>query len=170
MSNAKQIQEANADFVSSRTTGQLPLPPARKLAIVTCMDARIVPYQALGIKEGDSHVIRNAGGRAPEALRSLIISQQLLATTEIVLIQHTDCGMLTFTTEQARGLVSKNLNLEPSSQAHKYIQSLDFLDFPDLEKNVKEDVEFLRSNELIANKTISGFVYDVGLGKLKKVA
>lgn len=113
------------------------------------MDARIIPETAFGVKEGEAHVIRNAGGRAPEALRSLIISQQLLGTQEIFVVQHTDCGMLTFTTDQARGLVSKNLNLSSSGPASSTLSSLDFLDFPDLEKNVKEDVDFLKSNELV---------------------
>lgn len=125
------------------------MPPSKKVAILTCMDARILPETVLGLGEGEAHVIRNAGGRAPEALRSLLISQQLLGTQEILVIQHTDCGMLTFTTEQAKSLIGKNLNLSADSKAHSTLTSLDFLDFPNLEKNVEEDVEYLKSNELI---------------------
>lgn len=125
------------------------MPPSKKVAIVTCMDARIVPEIAFGIKEGEAHVIRNAGGRAPEALRSLIISQQLLGTEEVILIQHSDCGMLTFTSDQAKQLVGNNLNLSSGSKAHSTLNSLDFLDFSDLESNVKADVDFIKSNELI---------------------
>lgn len=125
------------------------MPPSKKVAIVTCMDARIVPEIAFGIKEGEAHVIRNAGGRAPEALRSLIISQQLLGTEEVILIQHSDCGMLTFTSDQAKQLVGNNLNLSSGSKAHSTLNSLDFLDFSDLKSNVKADVDFIKSNELI---------------------
>lgn len=149
MSATQHYVEQNKAYSSTRTAEQLPMPPSKKIAIVTCMDARIIPETAFGVKEGEAHVIRNAGGRAPEALRSLIISQQLLGTQEIFVVQHTDCGMLTFTTDQARGLVSKNLNLSSSGPASSTLSSLDFLDFPDLEKNVKEDVDFLKSNELV---------------------
>ena len=135
-------------------------------------------------------MIRNAGGRAPEALRSLIISQQLLGTQEILVIQHSDCGMLTFTTDQARSLVAKNLNLSSSGKAASTLNQLDFLDFANLEENVKADVEFLKSNELIkvrwvcaganerSNRTllpsqsdkVTGWIYDVKTGALSQVA
>jgi carbonic anhydrase len=192
MSATQHYVDSNKQYASTRSTGQLPMPPSKKVAILTCMDARILPEAALGLSEGEAHVIRNAGGRAPEALRSLIISQQLLGTQEILLIQHTDCGMLTFTTEQARDLVGKNLNLDAKSKAHLTLTSLDFLDFPDLEKNVKEDVQYLKSNELIKvgdpfqsragidqgltlisfpqSDKITGWVYDVKSGALSQVA
>lgn len=111
----------------------------------------------LGLKEGESHVIRNAGGRAPEAIRSLVISQQLLGTKEILVIQHTDCGMLTFTTEQARNLVTTNLSLQSGSTSKNYIDNLNFLDFSNLEANIKSDVDFLKSNELIRVSSDSVF-------------
>ena len=101
---------------------------------------------ALGIKEGEAHIVRNAGGRAPEALRSIIISQQLLATKEILVIQHTDCGMVTFTADQARELIGKNLQLPLHSNGKQILDRLDFLEFPEVEKNVKADVDFLRNN------------------------
>jgi carbonic anhydrase len=109
MSASKEFEKANAKYVSSFKKGDLALPPARSVAVIVCMDARIDPAAALGLQEGDAHVpspqklviqvIRNAGGRASEALRSVIISQQLLGTKEIVVIHHTDCGMLTFSNE-----------------------------------------------------------------------
>lgn len=141
-------------------------------------------------------MIRNAGGRAPEALRSLLISQQLLNTQEILVIQHTDCGMLTFTADQARQLVANNLALEPGSQAAKTLNELQFLEFANLEANVKADVEFLKKNELIKvrlfvrrrllrtyvcadpldipfflqSEKLTGYIYDVKTGALTQVA
>lgn len=97
MSAADEFVEANGRYAAQFKKGDLPLPPARKVAVVACMDARLDPARALGLEEGDAHVIRNAGGRASDALRSLIISQQLLGTREVVVVHHTDCGMLTFT-------------------------------------------------------------------------
>lgn len=171
MSATEHYVSANKAFQTSRGSGeQLPMPPSKKVAIVTCMDARIVPAEALGVKEGEAHVIRNAGGRAPEALRSLIISQQLLGTQEIILVQHSDCGMLTFKTEDARQIVSKNLNLSSSGKGATTLNQLDFLDFPNLEDNVKADVEYLKSNELIKSDKITGWVYDVKTGALSQIA
>ncbi|UZJ52823.1 hypothetical protein CBS101457_002143 [Exobasidium rhododendri] len=171
MSATQSYVEANKAFQTSRGPGeQLPMPPSKKIAIVTCMDARIIPAEAFGVKEGEAHVIRNAGGRASDALRSLIISQQLLGTQEIVLIQHTDCGMLTFTTPQARELVTKNLNLSSDGKGATTLNQLDFLDFPKVENNVKADVEFLKSNELIKTEKITGWVYDVKTGALSQIA
>lgn len=118
------------------------------------MDARIIPSEQLGIKEGDSHVIRNAGGRTPDALRSLIISQQLLGTQEIVVIQHTDCGMVTFKSKDAIEITKKNLNLS----SHPALDTLDFLEFPEVEENVRKDVEWLKNNELIKSEKVSGWV------------
>ncbi|KAK0518296.1 hypothetical protein OC835_007893 [Tilletia horrida] len=123
------------------------------------MDARVVPEAALGIKEGEAHVIRNAGARAPDAIRSLVISQQLLATEEIVVIGHTDCGMETFTTEQARGIVSKGLALDADSEGAKQVGALEFQEFPKVHGNVKDDVAFLKSHPLIKpDSKISGWV------------
>ncbi|CEH17338.1 cynT, can [Ceraceosorus bombacis] len=171
MSVAKEVANANQEFVSSRKTGQLPLPPARKLTVLTCMDARIDPVAAFGIKEGDAHVIRNAGARAPDAVRSLVISQQLLGTDTILVIGHSDCGMLTFQTPQAREIVAKQQGSHLDSKGKAELDSLNFLEFPDLHSNVASDVAFLKSNTLIKpNTDISGWVYDVGSGKLSQVA
>lgn len=107
MSIAQEFEKANTHYSSNFTKRDLPLPPARKVAVVICMDARIDPAASLGLTEGDAHVIRNAGGRASDALRSVIISQRLLGTREIVVVHHTDCGMLTFSDNDLRGIVAK---------------------------------------------------------------
>ncbi len=132
------------------------------------MDARIDPAAAYGISLGDAHVIRNAGGSARDALRSLVISEQLLGTTEILLIKHTGCGMLTFKNEDATGIVKKGLGEE----AHAELKAFggDFLAFPKLEVAVQDDVEFLKKSKLIPdNIKISGWVYEVETGKVRSV-
>ena len=126
----------------------------------------IDPAAAYGISLGDAHVIRNAGGNARDALRSLVISEQLLGTTEILLIKHTGCGMLTFTNEDAHAVVEKNLGSEGKTE----LASLDFQPFPDLEKAVESDVEFLKkSNAIPDSVTVSGWVYEVETGKVKHI-
>jgi len=162
MSASDELLKANAEYVRTFDRGDLPLPPARKLAIVTCMDARIVPSRAFGIEEGDAHVIRNAGGRARDALRSLVISQRLLGTNEIAVIHHTDCGMVTFTNSDLHAKVKSDLGADASN--------IDFLPFTDIEESVREDVAFLLSSPLIPGDVIiRGFVYDVRSGKLNEV-
>jgi carbonic anhydrase len=131
---------------------------------VTCMDARIDPAAAYGINLGDAHVIRNAGGNARDALRSIIISNQLLGTNEIILIKHTGCGMLTFKNEDALALVEKNLGKE----ARDELSGLDFQPFSDLDGAVKDDVAYLKDSKAVADSTkISGWVYDVETGKVR---
>jgi carbonic anhydrase len=162
MSGIDDLLQANAEYARTFDLGDLPIPPARRLAIVTCMDARILPSRAFGIEEGDAHIIRNAGGRAQEALRSLVISERLLGTNEIVIIHHTNCGMLTFTNAQLQAKVKQDLGADASH--------IDFLPFTDLEESVREDVSFLISSPLIpSNVTVRGFVYDVRTGKLTEV-
>lgn len=113
--NQKNVEAASASYSSSFKMGHLALPPAKKYLVLTCMDARIDPAQAFGIGLGDAHVIRNAGGSAVDGLRSIIISEQLLGTTEIILVKHTGCGMVTFQNEDAYALVEQNLGYaEPS--------------------------------------------------------
>ena len=130
------------------------------------MDARIDPAQAYGISLGDAHVIRNAGGNAKDALRSIIISNQLLGTTEILVIKHTYCGMLTFKNEDARAVVEKNLGAE----AGKEVASLDFQPFPDLQDAVRHDVEFLKGSSVVSSEvTVSGWIYNVESGEVNKV-
>lgn len=136
------------------------------MCAVTCMDARIDPASAFGISLGDAHVIRNAGGSAREALRSLVISEQLLGTTEIVLIKHTGCGMLTFSNQDALGVVAQNLGAEGEAE----LDGLDFLPFGNLEQGVKDDVAFLKGSKAIPDSvSVSGWIYEVETGKVKSV-
>lgn len=145
------------------------MPPAKKYLVLTCMDARIDPAQAFGIELGDAHVIRNAGASAKDALRSIIISEQLLGTTEIVLVKHTGCGMLTFKHEDAVGVVEKNLGSDAAQELKTKVP--DFLPFPELEGAVKDDIKFLKETKLVPDSvTISGWIYECETGKTKHVA
>ncbi|KGQ82874.1 carbonic anhydrase [Candida albicans SC5314] len=161
MSIAQEFEKANTHYSSNFTKGDLPLPPARKVAVVICMDARIDPAASLGLTEGDAHVIRNAGGRASDALRSVIISQRLLGTREIVVVHHTDCGMLTFSDNDLRGIVAK--------ETGHNVDHFAFLPFGDLEKSVKDDVEFFKRNPLVLDVPVTGYIYDVKSGAINKV-
>jgi len=167
----ENLVEKNAAYASSFTKGYLALPPAKHYAVVTCMDARIDPAAAYGIDLGDAHVIRNAGGNAVDALRSLVVSQQLLGTKEIILIKHTGCGMLTFDNPTATGLVEKNLGTAGVEGLKKFVGGEgDFQTFPDLEAAVKKDVQLLKDSELIPDDiVISGWVYEVETGKVRNV-
>ncbi len=142
--------------------GDLPLPPGRKVAVVACMDARLNPYGLLGLQEGDAHVIRNAGGViTSDELRSLAISQRLLGTKEIVLIHHTDCGMLTFTDDEFRAQVLADTGIKPAWAAEA---------FDDLDVDVRQSMGRIRAERSIPNKdSVRGFVYDVATGKLREV-
>jgi carbonic anhydrase len=162
MSRFDEFLAANETFAAEFTEGDLPMPPARKVAVVACMDARLHPEKALGIAIGDAHVIRNAGGRVQDAIRSLVISERLLGTTEIVVLHHTDCGMLTFSNEDLAAKVQADLGVDVSGQ--------DFYPFPDLEQSVRDDVAFLRESPLIPQDIpISGAIYDVTTGKVHEV-
>jgi len=140
------------------------MPPARHVAVLACMDARLHPSKFLGLEIGDAHVIRNAGGRASDdALRSLIISQRLLGTNEVMVIHHTDCGMLTFTNDQLRD----KLKSETGSDASE----IDFLPFPDLDQSVRDDVKQIKDSPYVdKDVSVSGFVYDVNTGRLRRIA
>ena len=163
MSTIDELLKANHEYAERFTKGQLPMPPRLRVAIVTCMDARIVPSRQLGLEEGDAHVIRNAGGRAHDALRSLVISQQLLGTREVAVIHHTDCGMLTFRNEELRARLREVQGVDATH--------IDFLPFSDVEQSVRDDVAFLRGSPLILrNIPIRGFVYDVRTGRLSEIA
>src|SRR5437764_4618622 len=162
MSVTDELLQANESYASAFTKGDLPIPPARQTTVVTCMDARLLPSRFLGLEEGDAHVIRNAGGRAQDALRSIVISQRLLGTKEVVVIHHTDCGMLTFKNEDLYEKVRQDLGADASD--------IDFLPFPDLEQSVRDDVQFLKDSPLVPDDvSIRGFVYDVKSGKVTEV-
>jgi carbonic anhydrase len=162
MSVVPEFLSANESYATRFDKGALPLPPARKVAVVACMDARLDPARALGLEEGDAHVIRNAGGRAQDAIRSLIISQQLLGTREIVVVHHTDCGMLTFSDESLRSKLHEELGQATDRE---------FLPFPDLDQSVRDDVTAIRKEPLLLSGVpVTGFVYDVRTGRLRQVA
>jgi carbonic anhydrase len=158
-----ELVAANEKYVASFDSGDLPMPPGRRVAILTCMDARLHPEKFLGLEIGDAHVIRNAGGRASQdALRSLVISQRLLGTNEIVVIHHTDCGMLTFTNDDLRAKIAADLHADAGDW--------DFLAFSNLEDSVREDVQALRESPFIPlDIPISGAIYDVRTGRLHEV-
>jgi carbonic anhydrase len=160
MAVTDEFLEANTRYAAQFTKGHLPMPPARKVAVLACMDARLDPARALGLEEGDAHVIRNAGGRAADALRSLIISQQLLGTREVVVIHHTDCGMLTFTDAGLREKLKRELGQDAG---------FPFLSFSDLERSVRDDVATLRASAFLLPVPLRGFVYDVKTGRLREV-
>jgi carbonic anhydrase len=158
-----ELLAANEPYASSFNKGDLPMPPGRQVAVLTCMDARLIPARFLGLEEGDAHVIRNAGGQASEdAIRSLVISYKLLGTREFLVIHHTDCGMLTFSNEELRAQLQDDLDADASN--------IDFLPFSDLDESVRQDVETVRSSPLVPDDIpVSGFVYDVRTGKLRQV-
>ncbi|WP_437612249.1 carbonic anhydrase [Sorangium sp. So ce834] len=162
MSVIDELLRANEAYASQFTKGSLPLPPGRKVAIVACMDARLDPARALGLEEGDAHVIRNAGGRVVEALRSLAISQTLLGTEAVAIVHHTDCGMLTFTDEDIRRKLRQTLSADADHVA--------FLPFSDLDASVRDDIALYRSSPLVRKDIpVRGFVYDVRTGRLREV-
>ncbi|CAG9982011.1 unnamed protein product [Clonostachys byssicola] len=156
-----EFEAANERYVASFTKGDLPLPPGRKVAVVACMDARLDPAKVLGLEEGDAHVIRNAGGRTIDALRSVVISQQLLGTREIVIVHHTDCGMLTFSDTDIKAKIRDDLNENADHIA--------FLPFGDLRKSVLDDIEILKKSPLVLDVPITGYIYDVKTGKVDRV-
>jgi carbonic anhydrase len=163
MSVTDELLEANRKYAAQFTKGGLALPPARKIALVVCMDARIDPARALGLEEGDAHVIRNAGGRIADAIRSLAISQELLGTQEVAIIHHTDCGMLTFDDAGLR----KRLRETRGADA----DALAFLPFRDLDQSVRDDLALYAASPYVRHDIpVRGFVYDVATGRLREVA
>jgi carbonic anhydrase len=153
----------NADSYSeSFSSGDLPLPPAKRVAVVACMDARLNPYGLLGLHEGDAHVIRNAGGViTDDEIRSLSISQRLLGTEEIMLIRHTDCGMLTFRDDDFRQQVQEETGVKPQWAAEA---------FDDLEADVRQSIARIKASPFIPKKDqVRGFVYEVERGRLREV-
>ena len=163
MSVTDELVQANGPYAEQFDKGDLAMPPARHVAVVTCMDARLIPSRFLGLEEGDAHVIRNAGGLARDALRSLVISQRLLGTNEVAVIHHTDCGMLTFSNEDVYAKCEQDLGADASD--------IDLAPFPDLEQSVRDDVRFLQESPLIPDDIpIRGFVYDVKSGAVSEIS
>ena len=161
MSVTDELLANNARYAES-FSGPLPLPPSRQLAVLACMDARIDVYRVLGLQEGEAHVIRNAGGVVTDdEIRSLAISQHLLGTKEIVLIHHTDCGMLTFTDEEFRDRLERETGSRPSWTAEA---------FTDLEDDVRRSITRILDSPYVPEKSsVRGFVFDVATGRLNEV-
>ncbi len=163
MSATDDLIANNAGYADAFDKADLPLPPAKKVAVIACMDARLNVYGALGLAEGDAHVIRNAGGVVTDdGIRSLAISQRLLGTEEIILIHHTGCGMLTFRDDDFRDAIEKDTGVRPTWAAEA---------FGDLEGDVRQSIARINASPFIPNKTsVRGFVYEVETGKLREVA
>jgi carbonic anhydrase len=149
-------------YAASFDKADLPLPPAKKIAVLACMDARLNPYGLLGLQEGDAHIIRNAGGVVTDdEIRSLSISQRLLGTEEIVLIHHTDCGMLTFTDDAFKRSVQDEVGIKPEWAAEA---------FDDLDEDVRQSIARIKASPFIPRKdSVRGFVYEVESGRLREV-
>ncbi len=158
-----EILQANERYAGAFGKGDLPMPPGRRFAVVTCMDARLDPAKFLGLDEGDAHVIRNAGGLATDdAVRSLVISHWLLGTQEFFVIAHTDCGMLTFTDDDLRAKLRDEAGADATN--------VEFHAFPDLEASVRRSVERVRESPLLPDSVpVSGWIYDVRSGRLSDV-
>jgi carbonic anhydrase len=154
---------ANNQRYAETFTGPLPLPPARGLAVIACMDARLNVYAILGLAEGEAHVIRNAGGVVTDdEIRSLAISQRLLGTREIILIHHTDCGMLTFTDDEFKAAIQADTGIKPPWAAEA---------FGDLETDVRQSIARIKASPFVPHKdAVRGFVFDVATGKLNEVS
>lgn len=165
--SVNDLLAGNKAYAASFTEGALPMPPARKLAAVVCMDARLDPLPFLGLRLGDTHVIRNAGGRVTEdAIRSLAISERLLGTDAIIVVHHTDCGMLTFSNDDIRQKIQADLG----NAAYQEASQLDFLPFSDLAQSVRDDVATIKASPLIPETIpVAGFIYDVHSGQLLPV-
>ena len=161
MSVTDELLANNAEYAAA-FSGPLPMPPAKHVAVVACMDARLDVYRILGLNEGEAHVIRNAGGVVTDdEIRSLAISQRLLGTQEIILIHHTDCGMLTFTDDDFKKSIQDDTGIKPGWAAEA---------FPDLDEDVRQSIARIKASPFVPHKdSIRGFVFDVATGKLNEV-
>jgi carbonic anhydrase len=162
MSVTEELLHNNAIYAESFEKGDLPLPPARGVAVVACMDARLDVHKILGLQEGDAHVIRNAGGViTDDEVRSLTISQRLLGTREVILIHHTDCGMLTFSDDELKAQIHEEVGMKP----HFSMES-----FSDLEEDVRQSMARIQASPFISHKeSVRGFIYEVETGRLREV-
>ena len=165
MAVIEEVIKANENYAQNFTIGDLPMPPGRKLAVVACMDARVTVEEVLGLKTGDAHIIRNAGGIVTEdTVRSLIISHHLLGTQEFLLIHHTDCGMLTFKDEELRAKLQQQTGTATVAPVH-------FHAFSDLEEDVRQQIQKLKSHPWIPEHIpVRGFIFDVKTGRLHEVS
>jgi carbonic anhydrase len=163
MSVTDEYLKNNASYAESFDKGDLPLPPSKRVAVVACMDARVMPSKILGIEEGEAHVIRNAGGVVTDdEIRSLAISQRLLGTEEIILIHHTDCGMLTFTDDDFKHQIEEDTGIKPAWSAES---------FSDLEADVRQSMARIKASPFIPRTdSVRGFVYEVETGRLREVS
>jgi carbonic anhydrase len=162
MSTTDELLRNNERYANSFGKSDLPMPPAKQIAIVTCMDARLSPYVMLGLSEGDAHVIRNAGGViTDDEIRSLVISQRLLGTREVMLIHHTDCGMLTFSDDEVKGQIQEEVGIKPLFALES---------FTDLEEDVRQSIRRIETSPFIPHKdSVRGFIYEVETGRLREV-
>ena len=163
MSVTDDLLRNNEAYAESFEKGDLPLPPARGVAVIACMDARLDVHKILGLEEGDAHVIRNAGGVVTDdEIRSLAISQRLLGTNEIILIHHTDCGMLTFSDDELKQQIQDDVGIKP----HFSMES-----FSNLEEDVRQSIARIQASPFVPNKdSVRGFVYEVETGRLREVS
>jgi carbonic anhydrase len=162
MSVTDELIANNESYAAAFDKGDLPIPPAKKVAVVACMDARLDPNALLGLREGDAHVIRNAGGVVTDdEIRSLAISQRLLGTEEIILIHHTDCGMLTFSDDEFRRSIQDEVGIKPEWAVET---------FSDLDEDVRQSIARIKASPFIPRKdSVRGFVYAVETGRLREV-
>ena len=162
MATTDELLQNAERYAEGFDQGDLPMPPGRKVAVLACMDARLNPYGILGLREGDAHVIRNAGGVvSDDVIRSLAISQNLLGTEEIILIHHTDCGMLTFTDDEFKRSIQDELGIKPDWAAEA---------FPDLDEDVRQSLARIHASPFIPHKhSVRGFIYDVHSGTVREV-
>jgi carbonic anhydrase len=162
VSTTDDLLRNNQDYAASFTGGDLPMPPGKQTAVVACMDARLNVYGILGLREGDAHVIRNAGGVVTDdVIRSLTISQRLLGTREVILIHHTDCGMLTFKDDEVKAAIEADTGLRPPFALEA---------FPDPEQDVRQSIARIKASPFVPNKdSVRGFVFDVRTGALHEV-
>jgi carbonic anhydrase len=162
MSTTDELLRNTQEYTKGFDKGDLPMPPGKKIAVLACMDARLNVYGIFGLREGDAHVIRNAGGVVTEdAIRSLAISQRLLGTDEIILVHHTGCGMLTFTDDAFRQQIEQDTGVRPPWAAEA---------FPDPDQDVRQEIARIKASPFIPKKNVRGFVYEVEKGSLREVA
>ncbi|KAG9255591.1 carbonic anhydrase [Emericellopsis atlantica] len=163
MSNsvAPKIESANKEYASTFEKITIGPAPTHHFLVLTCMDARLDVFRMLGLQIGEAHVIRNGGGRVPDALRSIICSQQLLETREIIIVHHTDCGFTHFNEEELRSKIRKDMN--------HVADHLAFMPFTDVKQSVLDDIHLLKNEPLVMNVPITGYVYHTEVGKLERI-